>query len=443
MIKKAKSISIIGLGKLGLPMALCFASHKFNVIGYDVNKSWIKMLQETISPIHEPFVQELLTQNDTKIQFTQNVQEIIEKSNISFIVVPTPSKEDGSFSSKYIEEVVETIAPFIKKKKEKHVIVITSTMSPQTTENVLAPLLEKLTGKKIGSDLGLCYSPELIALGSVVQNITHPDFLFVGESDKETGELVESIRKQICSNKPAVIHTNWINAELIKLSLNAYITTKISFANMIARIAEHTANADSEVILNAIGQDSRIGTKYLKGGLGFGGPCFPRDNKALASFIASVGQNPNMPLSVQSFNMRQTDGLYEVIKKYIQNNNITVGILGLSYKPGTDVVEESPSISLAKKIISKGIKVVAYDPAAMENANKIAPCIEYTHSIQECVEESGVIIITTAWKEFKDFPWKKTIRDSKKTIIDCWRCLDRKKISSESITYISLGSYIP
>ncbi|MCX6731071.1 MAG: UDP-glucose/GDP-mannose dehydrogenase family protein, partial [Candidatus Roizmanbacteria bacterium] len=177
-------------------------------------------------------------------------------------------------------------------------------------EKTLKPLIEYGTGKKIGKDIGLCYSPELIALGSVVHNITYPDFLLIGESERKTGDKVKQLRKYICDNDPIIIHTNWINAELIKLSLNAYITTKISFANMIARISERIVGADSDIILNAIGQDSRIGTKYLKGGLGFGGPCFPRDNISLYSTIKKAGLNINLPLNTDIFNKDQINYIY-------------------------------------------------------------------------------------------------------------------------------------
>jgi UDPglucose 6-dehydrogenase len=267
-----KRISVIGLGKLGLPLLLVFTSKGFRVIGYDINTVSINNLQSGIASIKEPQIQDLLNKYKSNVLVTMNEKKVTEDSNITFIVVPTPSKTDGSFSSLYIEQAITSLIPHLKNKNERHVIVITSTVSPGTMEHVIKPLLEKGTKKKVGSDIGLCYSPELIALGSVVHNITHPDLIFIGESDIQSGNLIELVRKKSVQMSRKLFVQIWINAEIIKLSLNAYITTKISFANMIARISGRIPGADSTVILNTIGQDSRVGVKYLKGGLGFGGP---------------------------------------------------------------------------------------------------------------------------------------------------------------------------
>lgn len=434
-----KTLSIIGLGKLGLPLALSFASKGFSVIGYDINKETVNKLQSGLSPISEPFVQKMLLKNKAHITFTQIAEDIIQKSDCSFIVVPTPSKKDGSFSSEYIEKAIKAFIPSLKKKKQKHIFVITSTISPETMKKTLKPLIEHGTGKTIGKDIGLCYSPELIALGSVVQNITHPDFLLIGESEKETGNIVKQLRKCICANDPIIIHTNWINAELIKLSLNAYITTKISFANMIARISERIVGADSDIILNAIGQDSRIGTKYLKGGLGFGGPCFPRDNISLYSTIKKVGLNINLPLNIDIFNKDQINYIYRIIKKYSKNNDV-LGILGLSYKTDTDVVQESQGMMLAKKLVKEGVPLIVFDPVAQDNAKKELKKTQFAKNIEDCIKNTSLIIIATQWTQFQDINWDKW---HGKVIIDCWRHIDLSKYSQLQNTFVQLGRYIP
>jgi len=431
-------ISIIGLGKLGLPFALTYASTGFQVIGYDINHSLIQKLQSGASPISEPQTQDLLNKYKSNITFLIDPKKIIEENDISFIVVPTPSKKDGSFSSLYIEQALKAFLPYIKRKQKKHTFVITSTISPGTMEDRIKPLLEKGTQKKIGNDIGLCYSPELIALGSVVQNITHPDFLFIGESDKKTGDLVESIRKSVCINNPKIIRTNWINAELIKLSLNAYITTKISFANMIARIAESTPDADSTVILNAIGQDSRIGTKYLKGGLGFGGPCFPRDNLSLYSAIKKIGLDIKLPLNTDQFNRKQIEYVYKIVNKYHKKGK-TIGILGLSYKPDTNVIEESQGVLLIQKLIDKKVSVVTFDPQIQQNTIKELEKVQISKTMEECVKLSEVVVITTQWSQFKEINWDKY---KGKVIVDCWRMIDVSKYNRTKNRYVQLGKYI-
>jgi len=434
-----KKVSVIGLGKLGLPLALCFSSHNIEVVGYDIRSSWIKELQRNKAPINEPLVQDLLSKYNRRIQFTDKAELLVKQSDISFIVVPTPSNNDGSFSSVYIEEVIKILAPFIKTKKRKHILVVTSTISPETTEHVLAPLIEKLTEKKVGNSIGLCYSPELIALGSVVQNIIHPDFLFIGESDIQSGQIVEEIRRGICDNNPKVIRTNWTNTEIAKLALNAYITTKISFANMIARISEKVPGADSDIILNAIGQDSRVGTKYLKGGLGFGGPCFPRDNISLYSTIKRIGLNINLPLNTDQFNKQQIEHVYSIIRRYCKAKD-SIGILGLSYKPETDVVEESQGILLADKFKNNNMKVTVFDPQANDNARMILTTVLFADSAEDCIEKSRIIIISTQWRQFEGINWNKW---KGKTVIDCWRFIDLNKYNQNQNTFIQLGKYLP
>ncbi|MPM44982.1 GDP-mannose 6-dehydrogenase [bioreactor metagenome] len=429
-----KFVSVVGMGKLGLPLTLMFKLNGFSVIGCDVDFDKIKKLKNGTFLNQEPQVQDLLNKLNSSILFTTDEKEIIEKSDITFIVVPTPSKKDGSFSSEHVNKVINKICFYLKKKKQKHTIVVTSTLSPGTME-LIKKRIEKQTNKKVGKEIGLCYSPELIALGSVIKNLTNPDFLFIGESDKESGDLVESIRKKICLNKPKIIRTNWINAELIKLSLNAYITTKISFANMIARMAENIKDADSEIILNAIGQDSRIGTKYLQGGLGFGGPCFPRDNRSLYSTIKNIGLKIDLPLKIDSFNKKQIDFVYKlVIKLYKKNQKI--GILGLSYKPNTDVTEESQGILLAQKIIENKIPLIAFDPQVKEVKDKK---IILMNSMEECITDSDVLIIATQWDKFKEIDWNKY---NHKIIIDCWGIVDVTSCKNSTNRFVKLGKYI-
>lgn len=436
---KVKSVSVVGLGKLGLPLALVFASKGYRVFGYDSNINIVNKLQSGISTIDEPFVQGLIIKNKPKIDFSNSPKNAVLKNDFTYIVVPTPSNKDGSFSTFYIEQVLKKLLPYLKGKKQKHTFVITSTISPGTMEKIIKPLINKITKKKIGLEIGLCYSPELIALGSVIKNLSSPDFLFIGESDENTGKMVERIRKSISLNSPKSFRTNWINAELIKLALNSYITTKIDFANMIARISERIAGADSDVVLKVIGQDSRIGTKYLKGGLGYGGPCFPRDNLSLYSTIKKLGLDINLPVMVDEFNNNQVDFLYEIVKKnYIKGQ--TIGILGLSYKAETDIVEKSQGILLAKKFVEYNIPVVVFDPKGQTNAKKELNHALFTKTKEECIKKSNQIVIATPWNQFKKINWNKY---KGKILVDCWRLIDPSKFRHKNNRLIQLGKYIP
>ncbi|MFZ2026538.1 MAG: nucleotide sugar dehydrogenase [Microgenomates group bacterium] len=431
-------ISVIGLGKLGLPLALLYAKEGYSVIGYDVLSSSIESLRSGKAPIAEKGIERILSENKKNVSFTTEVEDVA-KSDMTFVVVPTPSKTDGSFSSTHIEEVLRALSPSLKKKKGRHIIVITSTVSPGTMEAKIKPLIERLTKKKIGADIGLCYSPELIALGSVIHDMQHPDLIFIGESDTKTGNQVSKIRKSICKNSPPIIQTNWINAELVKLSLNAYITSKISYANMVARICERTPHADSRVVLQTMGLDSRIGTKYLKGGLGYGGPCFPRDTRSLSAAIKEVGLNIQLPQATHDFNQSQTQYLFDVVQRYIKKND-RVGILGLGYKQGTDVIDESQGMMLLKLMVSRSIYTIAFDPLAMQNAKKNVPTARFAKSMEECISKSDIVILTTPWDDFKHIQWQEYKR---KTIIDCWQIVDLAKQNIIQNTFIQLGKYLP
>lgn len=432
-----KVISVIGMGKLGLPLALLYAENGYRVIGYDIVENSIEQLQRGVSPIVEEGVQRLLTSNRKLLLFTTQIADVI-KSDITFIVVPTPSKSDGSFSPAHVVDVLRSLGPHLRKKKSHHTIVVTSTVSPGTMDGVLKPLLHQLTGKKIGVDLGLCYSPELIALGSVIHDMRHPDFLFIGQSDVKSGNKVGKIRRSICKNIPPVVQTNWINVELAKLSLNAYITTKISFANMVARICERTPQADSEVVLQTIGLDSRIGKKYLKGGLGYGGPCFPRDTLSLSAAIKATRLDIKLPRATHEFNEAQIGYLFEVVMKYVGKNDI-VGILGLGYKQGTDVIEESQGVLLLKKLLAHDVKAIAYDSLAIQNAKKSVPNAYFASSMDECLQMSRIVILTTPADDFRRIQWS-NYKD--KIVVDCWRIIDLKKQNKKQNTFIQLGSYL-
>lgn len=439
MNMKKVMISVVGLGRLGLPLALCFATKGYHVYGVDVSKSTVNKLNNGSFQSKEKSVEKLLKQNIKRIVFSTFYQEAINNTSITYIVVPTPSTNKGDFSNEYIKKVLYSIAPIIKKKEEKHTIVLVSTISPKESNKRLVPLLEKLTHKKVGREIGFCYSPEFIALGSVIDNIRNPDTILVGASDLQTGDLVESIRFSLCSNKPYITRTNYINAEIAKLSLNTYITTKISFANMIARLCEKIPGADVDIVTKAIGSDSRVGHKYLKGGLGYGGPCFPRDNLALLYAIKSIGLNFRLPLAVHAFNKEQIDSVFNVILKYKKNNK-KVGILGLGYKPHTDVVDESQSILLIKKLIRHKFMVFAYDPMAINNAKKQVEDVHYVESYTKCIQSADIIIVATDSQEFRNISWSKLI-NKHKTIIDCWRIIQKNQVNSKFITYIPIGIY--
>ena len=218
-----------------------------------------------------------------------DIEAAVAQTDITFIVVSTPSDPAGGFSLRYVDPVCQAIGRALAKKTDYHLVCLTSTVMPGTTGGPVREMLEKASGKRVGADFGLCYSPEFIALGSVIRDFLNPDMLLIGESDDRAGETLQALYAQVCENKPTVARMSFVNAEITKLAVNTYVTTKISYANMLARICERLSGANVDVITSALGLDTRIGPKYLKGAVSYGGPCFPRDNLALAQLARQLG----------------------------------------------------------------------------------------------------------------------------------------------------------
>ena len=433
-------LSVIGLGKLGLPMAVLFAHKGFKVIGLDIDSRLIEAVNRKKCPIYEPRVPELLRSSGESLTALDDYGEAIENSEASFIVVPTPSEEGGGFSTKYAETALEKIAENLKHKNEFHLIVLTSTVLPGATAS-LKELLEKVSGKKCGTNFGLCYSPEFIALGNVLGGLSNPDLVLIGESDPKSGEMLSEIYKRVCENKPPIVRTNFYNAELGKILLNAYITMKISFANTLAELCEGIPGGDVGIVSQLLGLDSRIGRKYLSGGLGFGGPCFPRDNRAVAYFAQTIGLDARLARTTDEVNRHQNERIIELIKgKLGEFRGKKIAILGLAYKPDTDVVEESAALEIAKALVREGAQVSAYDPAGMENAKAaLGESIKYASSARECLRDAELCLLATPWDEFKSLKVEDFIQNMRKPVLlDCWRIFDRFEFSRK-LKYFAIG----
>jgi UDPglucose 6-dehydrogenase len=441
-VTEKRIVSVIGLGKLGAPMVACLAEKGFTVIGVDVNQAAIDQINAGKAPVQEPGLDEMLYKNRERIQAISDYSEAIAQSDATFIIVPTPSDSDGSFSLKYIHSVLEPIGKSIACKNTFHLVVISSTVMPGATGGEIKAALESASGKTCGEGFGLCYSPEFIALGNVIHDMLNPDFVLIGESDPKSGAMLEEIYSQLSNGNPPVSHMNLVNAELAKISVNTFVTTKISYANMLGEICERIPGADVDVVTNAIGQDSRIGKKYLKGATGYGGPCFPRDNVAFGVIANSIGANAAIAKATDEINRNQASRLVgHLLPKLAPKSK--VGILGLSYKPDTNVIEQSQGLALAKELLARGFSVVLYDPLALENVRQILGSQpDYAASARECVQGADAVVITTSSKEFKTLvptDFSPTNRSTKlKLLLDCWRILDKSQFSPVC-EYLALG----
>ena len=435
-----RAVSVVGLGKLGVPMAACLADKGYRVIGVDVNPDSVRLINEGLAPVYEPGLQELLSANRERLSAAADYEPAVQDSSITFIVVPTPSNEEGGFSLQYVLPACEAIGKALRQKDAFHLVVLTSTVLPRATEQEIIPCLERYSGKRCGEGFGICYSPEFIALGSVIRNFLSPDFILIGESDPHSGEILASLYKRVCENAPPIARMNIVSAELTKISLNAFVTTKITFANMLARICERLPGADVDVITSALGLDRRIGQKYLKGAIGYGGPCFPRDNIAFAHFARKLGASAALSETTDAMNRQQALELVKVVKSSLPERG-RVGILGLAYKTDTDVVEESPGLELARMLADEGIPVTVYDPAAMENARRVlGDSVGFASSVKACVNEADVIVLTTPWEEFKSIESGWLAGKSRRPVLlDCWRILEPTRYQGVA-EYLALGT---
>ena len=427
------NLSVFGLGKLGSPLAAVMASKGYNVVGVDINQKFVDEINAGRAPVAETRLQEFIDKSKSRLRATMDAEEAVLNSDFSFVIVPTPSDEAGRFSMKFALITAETIGKALKKKDSFHVVVMTSTVMPGDTEGEFIPALEKHSGKKCGVDFGVCYNPEFIALGSVVQDMLTPDFILIGEGEERSGKALAEIYQNSCDNDPIVARMNYVNAELTKISVNTFVTTKISYANMLAQICEQLPGADAVVVGNAIGCDSRIGKKYLRGAVSYGGPCFPRDNIAFSVMARDLGVKPLIAEATDQMNAQQNANLVAMAARNCPDMG-TIGVLGLSYKPNTSVVEKSAGVAVANGLIEKGFVVNVFDPAAMGTSETLLDAkVKRSAGIEDCVQLADVILIATAWDEFKLLPSIQLKQGgSRPVVIDCWHMMEHTELSDQA-----------
>lgn len=440
MTRKSRRFSIVGLGKLGASMAAAIASRGHEVIGVDVNRRAVDALNEGRAPVRETDLAGLIEQNRARLRATTNHEEAVRESELTFVIVPTPSDERGAFSLQYAAYACRAIGCALARKTERHTVVLTSTVLPGATRHGLVPVLEHHSRKTAGTDFGVCYSPEFIALGSIIRDFLHPDFLLIGEIDDASGRHLESCYRDIMDPTIPVRRMTLENAELAKISVNAFVTTKITFANMLAELCAKIPGGDIDVVSDALGLDSRIGRKYLTGGLGYGGPCFPRDNIALGFIADALGVSGELSTVTDSLNRSLAPRIVQQFRTRL-DQHVTVAVLGLAYKPLSHVTEHSQAMLLVKAFLDHGARVLAYDPLAGENASiELGGRALILDSPQECLREADIVVIATPDPEFKALTVDSFRSHGRRvTVIDFWRILSETLTGAAGVEYIPYG----
>jgi UDPglucose 6-dehydrogenase len=359
-MKPIQRVSVCGLGKLGACIAATMAERGFEVIGVDVDPEKVRKINAALPPVEEPLLAETISAGKSRLKATLDPREAAG-TDVSFFIPPSPSLPDGSFSNEFLLRAMQPIAAAVRSSGKKgHLFVCSSTTTPGAMDTVLIPMLERELAGVSGRDFGVCYNPEFIALGNVIKGLLEPDMVLIGESDPESGAALEQLYKKYNRNSPRIARMSIASAELTKISVNSYITMKISFTNQLRMIAEKLPNADIHEILEAIGSDSRIGNKYLRAGLSFGGPCFPRDNRLLAYAARQAGCQAPLADAADRINELTNKNLFEMVQTMAKQDD-TIAVLGLSYKPDTYITEESAGLYLAQQLKRHGYKVVVHD----------------------------------------------------------------------------------
>lgn len=384
-------------------MAATFAARGYTVVGVDIDPEKIRKVNAGEPPVDEPLLAETIKEGRERLRATNDPAETVA-TDASFFIPPSPSLPDGSFSTDYLLNAMRPVAQAIRKAgKTGHIFVCSSTTTPGAVDSVLIPMLEKETGWKCGAEFSVCYNPEFIALGNVVNGLLDPDFVLIGESDPAAGEALETFYRSYNRNKCRIARMSIISAELTKISVNSFITIKISFTNQLRMIAEKFPKADINTILDAIGTDTRIGKKYLRAGLSYGGPCFPRDNRLLAYTARTTGGAAPLAEASDKVNELTKSSLLEKVTRLVPAG-ATVLVLGISYKPDTYITEESAGLHLAQNLKKEGRRVIVHDFAATTANNPALKDFEALDDVDGLSNRQDIqlAVICCPWPQYRE-----------------------------------------
>jgi UDPglucose 6-dehydrogenase len=430
------NVVVIGCGKLGAPLVAVLAGAGHKVVGIDKNLELIRNLKESVITWNEPGLGELLFKSLKNITFSPTFEGHFIDVDVSFVIVPTPSNEDGTFTNEYVISAVREIGKQLRESKvASHTVVIVSTVMPGSTSGEIKTELIRAAGNS-KVNISICYSPEFIALGSVIEDMKHPDMILIGEEDKKSGDILEEISKSYIEGRPKIHRLTTTEAEIAKISINSYVTTKISFSNQISEICEKTPGASAEVVLSAIGSDRRIGSSYLKAATAFGGPCFPRDNKAFGKYAEKIFASSAIAEATDSINSRQTERLLNLVSKNLGSLR-KITLVGVAYKPDTDVIEESPAVAFALMARSNEYLIQIIDDFVSEVP--VLPDLQiqkFKDSYQYLASSDAVMLFVPShrYETAPDFINEETL------IFDLWGNWSRYKEIRPS-KYFRLGDY--
>lgn len=421
-------VSIIGTGYVGSVSAACFADLGHEVICIDIDEEKVKQINAGTAPIWEEGLDDLLAKYTQKsLIATTDYDYAVQNSDASFICVGTPSDEDGNIDLSIVKAASASLGKAIAKKEHYHVVVVKSTVVPETTEKVVLPLVEEYSGKKTGKDFGIAMNPEFLREGKAVYDFMHPDKIVVGAIDERSGFVVSELYRGLDCE---ITHTNPRTAEMIKYVNNSFLATKISFANEVGNICKQLG-IDTYEVMDAVGTDFRIERQFLNSGAGFGGSCFPKDVKAIIGKANEIGYAPQLLEAVVDVNDRQPLKMLELLQKKIRSlKGKRIAVLGLAFKNDTDDIRESRSIPVIFELLKQGADIAAYDPMAEESMKKLFPEITYCKNSSEALKEAEGCLIMTEWSEFRNLD-KEFEAMANRVVIDGRHLIKPERLSVE------------
>ena len=438
-------VAIVGTGYVGLitGISLAILGNKVSCVDFDKNK--VSKINSGKSPFYEPGIDKYLTEviNAKNLQASENLKKAVLNADITIIAVGTPTVNE-KIDLSFIKKASEQIGEALQESKKYHVVAVKSTVLPGVTEKLIKPILEKYSKKRIG-EFGLCMNPEFLREGSALEDAMQPDRIVIGQIDVKSGKEFAKIYSKVSAPK---IFTNLWTAELIKYAANTLFATLISFSNQIARISESTGKIDVLDVWKGVHLDRRLSPikdsirikpgvlSYILSGCGFGGSCFPKDIKALATFAKDQGVESSLIQSVIDINNTQPHRVILLLKKALGEGlkNKRIAILGLSFKPNTDDIRESPALPIIEELISESAKIICHDPMAHRED------IPRANTVEEAIKNADAAIIVTAWEEYLKLPpifFKKNMK--RPVVIDARRIYDKHSFTKSGVIYKGIG----
>ena len=432
------NITMIGTGYVGLVSGTCFADLGFSVTCVDKLQEKITSLKEGEIPIYEPGLEEIVNQNikEGRLFFSTDLKEAVSKSDVIFIAVGTPTrKEDGSADLQYIYSATKEIAEALT---DKYTVIVTKSTVPVGTGRKIFQLIKEINPR---ANFDIVSNPEFLREGSALNDFMQPDRIVIGCETERSKEVMENIYKRLSSQGIPVVYTNIETAELIKYASNTFLAMKVTFINEISDLCEK-CGANIKKVSEGIGLDKRIGNKFLQAGPGYGGSCFPKDTKALVHISKEYGSPIRLAETIVDINEKRKKNMAERII-YACGGNVsgkTICILGITFKPNTDDMRNSPSIDIIPILINKGAHIKVYDPKGKKEGEKIFPDIEWCNNSIEAISSADALVILTEWNEFSSLTpevFKENMRGN--IIIDLRNIFEPSKIERAGFKYYSIG----